>query len=131
VEPLNCVAYGHVLIERVSEEVERMLTAINVNRVFTQPLTLVLPRFIEAARTPLLNTFIIILKLSQSKTSLYVFFTNFNKVQVNIAVTFNTAIQINQFVNEIIINMTLLLHICILSLKDTALTAMTDRTVLQ
>ncbi len=56
VEPLNRVAYGHVLVERVAEEVERMLTAVNVGRVFTQPLTLVLPRFIEAARTPLLNT---------------------------------------------------------------------------
>ncbi len=56
---------------------------------------------------------------------------NFNEVQVNITVTFSTATQINQFVNEIIINMTLLLHICILNLKDTALTAVTDKTVLQ
>jgi len=56
VEPLNRVAYGHVLVERVTEEVGRMLTAVNVGRVFTQPLTLVLPRSIEAARTPLLNT---------------------------------------------------------------------------
>jgi len=32
-----------------------MLTAVNMSRVFTQPLTLVLPRSIEAARTPLLN----------------------------------------------------------------------------
>jgi len=55
VEPLNRVAYGHVLVERVTEEVERMLTAVNVGRVFTQPLTLVLPCSIEAARTPLLN----------------------------------------------------------------------------
>ena len=56
---------------------------------------------------------------------------NFNEVQVNITVTPNTATQINQFVNEIIIDITLLLYICILSLKDTALTAVTDRTVLQ
>jgi len=55
VEPLNRVAYGHILVKRVAEEVERMLTAVNVDRVFTQPLALVLPRFIEAARTPLLN----------------------------------------------------------------------------
>jgi len=56
VEPLNCVAYGHILIKRVTEEVERMLTAVNMGRVFTQPLTLVLLCFIEAARTLLLNT---------------------------------------------------------------------------
>ena len=35
VKPLNCVAYGYILIERVTEEVERMLTAVNVNRIFT------------------------------------------------------------------------------------------------
>jgi len=52
---LNCVVYKHVLIERVTEEVERMLTAVNVNRVFTQSLMLVLLCFIEAARTSLLN----------------------------------------------------------------------------
>jgi len=32
---LNCVAYEHILIKRVTEEVERMLTAINMNKVFT------------------------------------------------------------------------------------------------
>ncbi len=32
---LNYVVYEHVLIEKVTEEVERMLTAVNVNRVFT------------------------------------------------------------------------------------------------
>ncbi len=57
VKPLNCVVYGHILIERVTEEVERMLTAINVNRVFTQFLTLVLFCFIEAVKTSFLNTF--------------------------------------------------------------------------
>ncbi len=55
VKSLNYVAYGHVLIKRVTEEVERILTAVNMSRVFTQPLTLVLSYFIEAARTPLLN----------------------------------------------------------------------------
>ncbi len=39
---LNHVVYEHILIERVTEEVERMLTAINVNKVFTQSLTLIL-----------------------------------------------------------------------------------------
>jgi len=57
VKSLNCVAYEHILIERVTEEVKRMLTAVNVNRVFTQSLMLVLSHFIEAARTLLLNTF--------------------------------------------------------------------------
>ncbi len=52
---LNYVVYEHVLIKRVTEEVERMLTAVNVNKVFTQSLTLVLLCFIEAARTLLLN----------------------------------------------------------------------------
>jgi len=32
---LNCVVYEHILIKRVTEEIERMLTAINVNKVFT------------------------------------------------------------------------------------------------
>jgi len=55
VKSLNCVVYEHILIKRVTEEVERMLIAVNVNRVFTQSLTLVLLCFIEAARTLLLN----------------------------------------------------------------------------
>ncbi len=57
VKPLNCVAYEHILIERVTEEVERMLIAVNVNKVFTQSLMLILSHFIKAARTSLLNTF--------------------------------------------------------------------------
>ncbi len=57
VKLLNCVAYGHILIERVTEEVERMLIAVNVNKVFTQSLMLILSHFIKAARTSLLNTF--------------------------------------------------------------------------
>ena len=52
VEPLNRVAYGHVLVERVKE---RSRKDVNMGRVFTQSLTLVLTRFIEAARTSLLN----------------------------------------------------------------------------
>ena len=55
VKPLNCVVYEHILIKRVTEEVERMLTAVNINRVFTQSLTLILFCFIETARTSLLN----------------------------------------------------------------------------
>ena len=35
VKLLNYVVYGHILIKRVTEEVERMLTVVNVNRVFT------------------------------------------------------------------------------------------------
>jgi len=57
VKSLNYVVYEHVLIKRVTEEVERMLIAVNVNKVFTQSLILVLSHFIEAARTLLLNTF--------------------------------------------------------------------------
>jgi len=55
VKSLNCVVYEHILIKKVTEEVKRMLTIINVNRVFTQSLILVLLHFIEAARTLLLN----------------------------------------------------------------------------
>ncbi len=32
---LNYVVYEHILIKRVTEEVERMLTAVNINKVFT------------------------------------------------------------------------------------------------
>ncbi len=35
VKSLNCVVYEHILIERVTEEIKRMLTAVNVSRVFT------------------------------------------------------------------------------------------------
>ncbi len=55
VKSLNYVVYEHILIKRVTEEVKRTLTAINVNKVFTQLLTLVLSCFIEVARTSLLN----------------------------------------------------------------------------
>ena len=55
VKSLNYVVYEYILIKRVTEEVERMLTAVNVNRVFTQSLMLILFHFIEAARTLLLN----------------------------------------------------------------------------
>jgi len=55
VKSLNCVVYEHILIKKVTEKVKRMLTAVNVSRVFTQSLMLVLLCFIEAARTLLLN----------------------------------------------------------------------------
>ncbi len=55
VKSLNCIVYKYVLIERVTEKVKRMLTAVNVNRVFTQSLMLILFCFIEVARTLLLN----------------------------------------------------------------------------
>ncbi len=32
---LNYVAYEHIFVKRVTEEVERMLTAVNINRIFT------------------------------------------------------------------------------------------------
>ena len=57
VKSLNCVVYEHILIKRVTEEVKRMLTAVNVNKVFTQSLMLILFCFIKAARTSLLNIF--------------------------------------------------------------------------
>jgi len=44
------------LIKKVTKEVKRILITININRVFTQSLTLVLLCFIEAARTSLLNS---------------------------------------------------------------------------
>ncbi len=53
---LNCVVYEHILIKKVTKEVKRILITININRVFTQSLTLVLLCFIEAARTSLLNS---------------------------------------------------------------------------
>ena len=57
VKSLNCVVYEHILIKRVTEELERMLTAVNVNKVFTQFLILILLHFIEAVKILLLNTF--------------------------------------------------------------------------
>ncbi len=35
VKSLNCVVYEHILIKKVTEEVKKMLTVININRVFT------------------------------------------------------------------------------------------------
>ncbi len=52
---LNYVIYKYVLIKRVTEEVERMLTTVNISKVFTQFLMLILLYFIEAAKTLLLN----------------------------------------------------------------------------
>jgi len=56
VKSLNHVVYEHILIEKVTEEVERILTAVNVSKVFTQSLILVLLCFIKVARTLFLNT---------------------------------------------------------------------------
>jgi len=56
VKSLNYVVYEHILIKRVTEEVKRMLTAVNINKDFAQSLILVLLHFIEAARTSLLST---------------------------------------------------------------------------
>jgi len=55
VKSLNCVVYEHILIKRVTEEVKRMLTTVNINKVFIQSLILILFHFIKAARTSLLN----------------------------------------------------------------------------
>jgi len=55
VKSLNCVVYEQILIKRITEEVESTLTAVNVNKVFTQSLMLILSHFIEAAKTLLLN----------------------------------------------------------------------------
>ena len=52
---LNCVVYEYILIKKVIEEVKRMLTAVNVSRVFTQSLTLILFYFIEITKTSFLN----------------------------------------------------------------------------
>jgi len=59
VKSLNCVVYEYIFVEKVTEKVKRMLTIINVSRVFTQSLTLVLLYFIEAARTSLLNSYLL------------------------------------------------------------------------
>jgi len=72
VKSLNCVVYEYILIKRVTEEVKRMLTAVNINRVFTQFLTLVLSYFIEAARTLLLNIIFKITLLRKSISTVYI-----------------------------------------------------------
>ena len=69
---LNCVVYEHILIKRVTEKIERMLITVNVSRVFTQSLTLVLLYFIEAARTSLLNIKINIIKTKKDRVLLTV-----------------------------------------------------------
>ncbi len=58
VKSLNHVVYEHILIERVTEKVKKILTAVNVSRVFIQSLTLVLSYFIEAVKTSLLNNIV-------------------------------------------------------------------------
>jgi len=83
-----------------------------------------------AAELVLYDPSIITSNLSWPTTSLFASFTNFNEVQINITVTPHTATWINQFVNEVLAGMTPSLHSHILGLKDTALTAVTDRAVL-
>jgi len=58
VKSLNYVVYEHILIKRVTEEVEKILIAVNVNKVFIQFLTLILLYFIEITKTLFLNIFI-------------------------------------------------------------------------
>ncbi len=74
VKSLNCVVYEHILVERVTEEVKRILTAVNVSRIFTQSLTLVLLHFIEAARTLLLNIINYFKYISQCESSQFKIF---------------------------------------------------------
>ncbi len=57
VKSLNCVVYEHILIKRVTKEIKRILTAVNVSRVFIQSLMLILLCFIEAVKTLFLNIF--------------------------------------------------------------------------
>jgi len=85
----------------------------------------------RAAELVSYDSSIITSNLSQPTTSPFAFFTNFNEVQINITVTPHTATQINQFVNEVLAGMTLSLHSHILGLKNTALTAVANRAVLQ
>jgi len=77
------------------------------------------------------NPSVVTSKLPRPKTPPYASFTNSNGVQVNIAVTPSAATRINQFVDEILAGMTPSLHTRVLGLKDTALTAVADRTILQ
>ncbi len=55
VKSLNHVVYEHILIKRVAEKVKRTLTAVNIDRVFTQSLMLILFHFIKVVKTSLLN----------------------------------------------------------------------------
>ncbi len=77
------------------------------------------------------NPSIVISKLPRPKTPPFAFFTNSDRVQVDIAVTPNTGTRINQFVEEILAGMTPSQHPGVLCLKNTALTAVAERTVLQ
>jgi len=100
---LNYVVYEYILIKRVTEEVKRMLTAVNVNKVFIQFLMLVLSCFIEAARTLLLN---------KKRNKIFFFFFIFssnenNNINKNINETFLNLLMIkslsyNQFITSTI-----------------------------
>ena len=78
----------------------------------------------------LYDSSIITLNLSQSTTSFFISFINFNDVQINIIITSYIAIQINQFVNKILTNITSSLHLHILDLKNTVIIAVINKAVL-
>ena len=77
------------------------------------------------------NSDVVISKLSRSKTFSYVIFINENEIQINVSVTFHTVIRINEIVNAILSDMTSSLHARVLDLKNTVLTAVTNRKILQ
>jgi len=77
------------------------------------------------------NPDVVISKLPCPKTPSYATFINEDGVQVNIPVTPHTATRINEVVGAILSGMTPSLHAHVLDLKNTALTAVADRTILQ
>jgi len=94
VKPLNYVVYEHILIKRVTEELKRTLTAVNVNRVFTQSLTLVLSCFIEAARTLLLNNIVILLY------SLLILYVNYHHHELQ-QLLYKVTTHLNSYLQEL------------------------------
>ena len=77
------------------------------------------------------NPDVVVSKLPRPKTPPYATFTNEDGVQVNVPVTPHTVTRINEIISAILSGMTPSLHARVLDLKDTALTAVADRTVLQ
>lgn len=77
------------------------------------------------------NPDVVTSKLPRPKTPPYATFTNEDGVQVNVPVTPHTATRINEVVSAILSGMTSSLHARVLDLKDTALTAVADRKILQ
>lgn len=70
-------------------------------------------------------------KLPRPKTPPYATLTNSDVVQVNVPVPPHTAARINQVVEDILQGMTPSRRMCVLTLKDTALTAVASRAILQ